>query len=115
MDVLEKAKRIQALADYIEYKKSYVPLNYSLNNMVDSSGKGLYIVQLQDIYDNVYQIAEDSFSDELIAVEAEKWERIVSDVYTQFYSAAFSKAQKKAIEKITIAEVEQNIKKYENR
>ena len=118
MDVLEKAKRIEALTIYNEYKSFYVPLNYSLNAMI---GDKTYLVRFEDIYNNVYHVWENIYktedevklgvlNDDAIAVEAELWEKIVTDIYTQFYHISYQKDNKKAIEKITIAEIEINIK-----
>jgi len=118
MDVLEKAKRIEALTIYNEYKSPYAKLNYSLNAMI---GDKTYLVRFEDIYNNIYQAWEDIYKTEeevglgvlnndAIAIEAELWEKIVSDIYIQFYHISYQKAAKIALEKITIAEVELNIK-----
>ena len=125
MDVLQKAKRIKALVDYTEYKANIVPLNYSLNNMLDSNGK-TYFISFESIYNNEYKVWEDIYktTEEVLLgminndptiVEPEQYEKIVSDVYAQLYTYAYAKANKKAIEKITIAEIELHIKKYEQK
>jgi hypothetical protein len=113
MDVLEKAKRIEALAAYVDYKENHVPLNYKLNQMFTEDPKVTHNIKLKDIYQNEYRVYEDKGNPFL--VEPEQWETIVSDIYNQFYHISFSKAQKAAIEKITILEIEQNIKQYESK
>lgn len=107
MDVLEKAKRIKALIDYTEHNGNKMYLNYQLNKMFTDDPHALHLVKIEDIYKNEYRVYR--FQGDPFMVEPEQWEKIVTDVYNQLYHHAYQKAQKKAIEKITIMEIEQNI------
>jgi len=112
MELIQKIDRIKALVDYVEYKKEEIPLNYQLNNMLNTEGK-IFNIKIKDIYQNEYRVYNESDGPNL--VEPEQWETIVSDIYTQLYSIAYQKANKIALEKITIAEIEFNIREYTNK
>jgi hypothetical protein len=112
MDVLTKGKRIRALSEYIEYKSDKVSLNYHLNNLIDQNKA--FIVRLQDIYDNIYRVFEYDNLENTIEVDPVTWEKIVSDMYAQFYHISYEKAKTLAVEKITILEIENYIKSFKN-